>query len=232
MADVVVIVPILGRPHHAAPLMESFRANTPENRAVLLPVASVVDPVDSGTWAATMDAWCAAGVCPIKARRGYGFSFAAKVNAAYEITSEPWLLLVGSDVRFHLGWLEAALMTAEMTGAKLIATNDMHNHRVMAGEHATHPLINREWIDSHGSSWDGPGVVCHEGYKHQFVDNEWSAVARQAGVFAYSEGSKIEHLHPVWGLAEVDATYELGESSKWVDLALFEERLAKYGDGT
>lgn len=228
MADIVVIVPILGRAHHAAPFMESFRANTPENRAVVLAVASLRDPVSDEVFLATKDAWRYTGAEVLLAAT-VGRSFAQKVNHAYHNTEEPWLLLVGSDVRFHPGWLTSALITAEMTDAKLIATNDLGNPRVMAGEHATHPLINREWIDSHGASWDGPGVVCHEGYAHQFVDNEWTAVARQAGVFAYSPLSILEHLHPVWQKSEDDDVYRLGQASFEADKALFIERALANG---
>jgi hypothetical protein len=39
----------------------------------------------------------------------------------------------------------------------------------------------------------------------------------------------VEHLHPVWGLAEHDATYELGQSRIEEDKALFEARMAEHG---
>lgn len=231
MVDVAVIVPVLGRPEHAARFVESFTANTPPDRAVVLPVTAMDDPVDGETWRATMRAWRDAGVPPIAMRVGHGFSFAKKVNAAYELNDEPWLLLVGSDVVFHPGWLENALLTAQISGASLVATNDLHNPAVLAGAHATHPLIARSYIDEVGASWDGPGVVCHEGYQHCWVDNELSTAARNRGVFAYSPLSIIEHRHPLWGGAEDDATYQLGQSTYAKDQALFMERLAKYGKG-
>lgn len=239
MVDVAVIVPVLGRPSHAERLMSSFRANTPQDRAVVVPVFAHDDPVDDQTWKATWKAWGSSeafdAVNPYTIICGTGHTFAAKVNAAYgflthyEGTEPSWFLLVGSDVIFHPGWLENALLTAELTGAKLIATNDLGNPRVMAGTHATHPLISRAYIDEEGASWDGPGVVCHEGYKHCFVDDELTTVAQQRGVFAFAKDSVVEHLHPYWGRAESDETYRLGESSFEADKALFIERALKNG---
>lgn len=237
--DVAVIVPVLGRPEHAARLMSSFRANTPKGRAVVVPVFAHDDPVDDQTWKATWKAWGSSealdAVNPYTIICGTGHTFAAKVNAAYgfltyyEGTEPTWFLLVGSDVIFHPGWLENALLTAALTGAKLVSTNDMHNADVQAGRIATHPLINREWIEEHGSCWDGPGVVSHPGYGHWYQDEEWSRVAHDAGVFAYSKRSVVEHLHPVFGGAPNDAVYDLGQSTARADRDLFNARLARYG---
>jgi hypothetical protein len=99
---------------------------------------------------------------------------------------------------------------------------------VTSGEHATHLLIRRNYIDERGASWDGPKVVCHEGYRHNFPDDEIVTVAKQRGVWAFAKHSEVEHLHPFWGDAEVDATYELGQSSFEQDQALFLGRLAEH----
>ena len=53
----------------------------------------------------------------------------------------------------------------------------MSNPRVISGEHGTHLLIRRSYIDEVGASWgtDGkgtPGEVCHDGYTHMYVDDE------------------------------------------------------------
>src|SRR4029077_20483144 len=150
-------------------------------------------------------------------------TFAEKVNQAYRETDEPWLFLVGDDVRFQPGWLDQAQHAAR-DGAHVIGTNDLHNPLVLKGEHATHLLIRRNYIDERGASWDGPKVVCHEGYGHWFVDNEIVSVAKQRKVWAFAHHSKVEHLHPLWGGAETDATYELGQSRIVEDKALFEAR--------
>jgi len=229
MPDVAVIVPVLGRPEHAARFCGSFFVSTPPNRARVVPVMSDHDPIDDKTWDTTWEAWEQAGTEPWLIEGVGSHTFAAKVNYGYQITEEPWLLLVGTDVVFQPRWLESALITAELSGAKLVATNDLHNPAVMQGRHATHPLIARAYIDEVGASWDGPGMVCHEGYAHCWVDNEFSQAAQDRGVFAYSSLSIIEHLHPVWGTGEDDEVYRLGKSSEDADEALFMERWRRYG---
>lgn len=216
-----VVVPVMRRPQNAAPFMESLRASG----AALANVYAVVDEDDEGT----ASAWLEAGAALIhgKAPDRPG-TFAEKVNMGYQQTEEPWLLLVGDDVRFEPGWLDHAQHAAR-DGAHVIGTNDLHNPRVTAGEHGTHLLIRRAYVDERGASWDGPKVLCHEGYRHWFVDDEIVTVAKQRGVWAFAKQARIEHLHPLWGLAEDDEVYALGRAHVDDDRALFEARLAEHG---
>lgn len=220
-----VIVPVLGRPGNAAPFVESLRASG----APLARVYAVADDADTKT----ADAWLEAGATvllwgALKDEDAWlPGTFAQKVNLGYSATSEPWLFLTGDDVRFHPGWLDQA-QHAAAGGASVIGTNDLHNPRVTAGEHATHLLVRRSYVDDRGASWDGPKVVAHEGYAHWFVDDEVVTAARQRGAWAMAIHSKVEHLHPLWGLAEDDDTYRLGQSHAGADKALFAARLAEH----
>jgi hypothetical protein len=129
-------------------------------------------------------------------------------------------------VRFHPGWLDQA-QAAARDGAGVVGTNDLHNPRVTAGDHSPHPMIRRAYIDEQGASWDGPKIVCHEGYRHWFVDDEIVQAAKQRGAWVMAIHSKVEHLHPLWGLAADDETYALGREHTEQDKALFGERLAR-----
>lgn len=210
---VTVIVPVLNRPQNVQPLVDSLRAST--GLADLLFVAEESD------WA-ERDAIAEAGArAAVTERR----TFAEKVNDAWPWIDTPWMLLCGDDVTFRPGWLNHALHVAAVHGADVVGTNDLGNPAVMAGNHATHMLIRADYVAEHGASWDGPGVVCHEGYRHNFVDNEICAVAQQRGVFAAALGAVVEHKHPVWGKASDDSTYELGQSSYEADRELFVSRL-------
>jgi hypothetical protein len=60
------------------------------------------------------------------------------------------------------------------------------------------------------------------------VDNELVAAAKQRDTWAAAPHSKIEHMHPLWGLAEDDETYALGREHIEADKALFEKRLAEH----
>lgn len=226
---VAVVVPVLGRPQHAEPFMRSLTASTG------LATAYAVCDADEDD---VIEAWRAAGATvltrevdwpiegdadsPVVARPG---SFAQKANLAYQATTEPWLLLVGSDVKFHPGWFDHALHVADVLEGSVVGTNDLANQRVMKGEHATHVLIRRSYIDEVGASWDGPKVVAHEGYRHNFVDDEIVLAAKQRGVFQPALGSVVEHLHPIFGKGENDDVYELGRSFAEQDRALFQQRL-------
>jgi len=216
-----IVVPVLGRPQNAGPFMASLRASG----ADLADVYAVADSQDPDTAAAWKDA--GATVLPfVSDDIPYHFgTFAEKVNTGYRETTEPWLFLVGDDVKFHPGWLDHAQHAAR-DGAHVIGTNDLHNPRVTSGEHATHLMVRRAYVDERGASWDGPGIVCHEGYRHWFVDNELVTAAKQRGVWAAAPHSKVEHLHPLWGLAKDDDTYRLGRDHVEEDGALFEARRA------
>jgi hypothetical protein len=228
--EVAVIVPVVGRPQNAEPFMRSLRASTG-----LAHVYAMADQADQ----ASVDAWRDAGAVviagPFDAERPG--SFAEKVNFGYRETggpigggwrSEPWLFLVGDDVRFHPGWLDHA-QAAASDGVHVIGTNDLGNPRVTTGEHATHLLIRRSYVDEVGASWDGPKTVCHEGYRHWFVDDEIVTAAKQRGVWAMAKDSVVEHLHPAWGKGKTDAVYKLGQSYAAEDKKLFEKRLAAHG---
>lgn len=208
---VAVIVPVLKRPQNAAPFMRSLRAST--GLATVYAVCSED---------ADCEAWIQAGATVVKTDK---VSFASKVNEGYTVSSEPWLFLVGDDVKFHPGWLDHAQHVARATGAKVVGTNDLGNPRVMAGEHATHMLVARDYVDEHGASWDGPKVVCHEGYRHWFVDDELVTCAKQRGVWAPALASFVEHLHPAWGKADHDKVYEFGQTHAEQDAKLFRKRL-------
>jgi len=215
---VAVLVPVLGRPDNAAPFMASLRAST--GLATVYAIADGNDP-------ATAEAWRAAGA-HVLVDPSNPVTFARKVNLGYRETEEPWLFLVGDDVRFHPGWLDRAQYVADCTQAAVVGTNDLGNPRVMTGDHATHMLISRAYVDEQGASWDGPGVVAHEGYHHWHVDDELVTVAKDRGQWAAALDSIVEHLHPLWGKADDDEVYQAGQAHSAEDRDLFAARLAAH----
>ena len=70
----------------------------------------------------------------------------------------------------------------------------------------------------------GPGHICHTGYRHWWVDEEWSVKARHDGVFRYAPNCKIEHLHPTWGKGQQDETYAIGWKHGADDADLYQRR--------
>jgi len=205
-----VIVPAM-RYSNAERFMNSLRAST--GLATVYAVAA--DGEDDAA-----QAWEAAGATVI---RGSGVTFAERINHGYRNTGEPWLFITGDDVLFRPGWLDHA--QAAGNGYHVVGTNDLGNPHVMSGDHATHMLVRRTYVDEQGASWDGPKNVCHEGYRHWFVDNEIVTAAKQRGVWAMALGSIVEHLHPAWGKAEDDEIYRLGQSYAAQDRKVYEQRL-------
>lgn len=210
-ALVAIIVPAMRRPANAAGFMDSLRASGARATAYV-----VCDPSDRDEQVAAAAAGATVLVHDLVLT-----TFAAKANYGYRATEEPWLLLTGDDVRFQPGWLQHALVAAG-DRFHVVGTNDLAglDDRGLA----VHPLLRRSWVDEHGASWDGPGTLAHEGYRHCFVDNEWTAVARAADAFTYAPDAVIEHLHPDFGKAASDAVYERGRRAFARDERLWELR--------
>lgn len=197
-ADLVIIVPVLRRPHRAARVAESVDATTPGCR--LLFVGSPGDVEEHEACRAT-----GADLLVIDEPVGPG-DYARKINAGYRVTSEPVMLIAADDLLFHPEWFDRAM--ARMVGTVgVVGTNDLGNPRVLAGEHTTHPLVSRDYIDGHGTI-DETGKVYCERYPHEFSDDEFVGTAKHRGVWAFAVDSIVEHLHPNWGKAPSDPLYD------------------------
>lgn len=219
MSEVAVIVPVLGRPEHAKVFMDSLKANTPKGVCEVYPVTQYDDEEAGLAW------WRESNEMNLTVGNDKS-TFARKVNEGFRATEEPWIFIVGSDVRFHPWWYQTAKKLMDK-GYNVVGTNDLGSARVQSGEHATHMFIRRSYVETEGASWDGPGVVCHE-YHHWYVDDEIVLKAKLAGTFAAATGSIVEHLHPYFGRAEMDDVYRLGESHAKEDQKEFMARVRKY----
>jgi hypothetical protein len=220
LPEIAIIVPVMRRPQNVARLIESHANSGCSGFTTLYFVADVDDQLELDELH-RCDANVIVNYAELK-------TFAVKCNLGYRETEEPWMLLVGDDVRFNWHWAHDAF--AEDDGSSMISTNDLMNRAVMKGLHATHPLIRRAWADERGASWDGAGTVCHNGYSHWYVDNEWTAVAQFDGEFRYAPEAIVEHLHPLSGKGENDDVYRLGQSTSEADRALYLRRLGRFAN--
>lgn len=136
-------------------------------------------------------------------------TYAEKVNLGLAHTHADWLLLVGDDVEFKPGWLEAARKLSDRFD--VIGTNDssngVKNPEVAAGRHADHFFVRRSYIEEHGACLDGPGVLAPEAYRHWYVDREIIELAKARGVFTPCLDSVIEHHHPGYEGKPRDGVY-------------------------
>ena len=197
MADAVaIIVPMLGRPHRVAPLLESIEQATPEPHRVVF-VCTPGDPAE--------EAVHASGYRPLLVGYQKRGDYARKIQAGIAATDEPLLFTGADDLQFHPGWLPAA--AALMSGpVGVVGTNDLCNARVMRGEHATHFLVAR-WYVKVGTI-DEPGILFHHGYRHEYVDDELVGTAKRRGAWAFAADSHVEHLHPMGGKVPTDPLYD------------------------
>lgn len=221
MADIAVIVPVLGRPANAQPLVQNLLATAPDAWLLFMCSPDDIAQIDACELACSAPRTKFA-VVPWEAGPG---DYAAKINLAYRNTAQVEMVLLGADdIRFHPGWLEAVEAVAAKYDCGVVGTNDMGNPEVLAGRHSTHPVVRRCYIDRYGGVVGEPGVVYHEGYDHQMVDNELVATAQARGCYAHAHDARVEHLHYLWRKSQRDSTYEKGRRGGQRDLRLFNSR--------
>jgi hypothetical protein len=219
--QIVVVIPVLDRPANAPRVIESLRRSGADARPVFL--CSPDDRLELRACRRTK-----AEVIVVDWEPGPG-DWARKINEGYRRSSEPYILLGADDLRFHPDWDRAALRRAR-EGIGVIGTNDLGNAIVMRGQHATHPIVTRAYADEHGTI-DQPGLIVHEGYQHQWVDNELVQTAMSRLAWTFARDSHVEHLHPFWHKAEMDATYKKALSTSPQDRRLFLQRARLWAPG-
>jgi glycosyltransferase involved in cell wall biosynthesis len=157
-------------------------------------------------------------------------TFAQNLNDAYRQGSNDWVLVVGDDVEFKPGWLDAAKKLSDRFD--VIGTNDssngVKNPDVAAGRHADHFFVRRSYIDTYGASLDGPGVLAPEIYGHWYTDKEIVELAKARGVWTPCLDSVIEHHHPGYAgredLRQADSVYVKAQETAEEDKRTFVSR--------
>ncbi len=212
MPEVAIVVPVMRRPQNAERFTKSLRESDADAE-----VFAVYDAED----AATREAWEAAGAWMVLAETGE--SYACKVNWAFQFVTTPWVFICGDDVIFDPEWFKPIrYIINRQPEIRVIGVPDGSGS---TADFAPHFLLAADYVTERGASWDGPGVVCHEGYRHNYVDNEIIDVAKKRGVWHLCRTSLVEHLHPAWRKGEWDEVYKIGVDSAPADAALYERRM-------
>lgn len=216
--SVAALIPVLRRPERVAPLAESFRLTAGEADRLMF-LCSLDD-------LAELEAVVSAGHTPqIVSWKPGRADWARKINWGFRRAVSlgfEWMLLGADDVRFHPGWIEAALTAHAETGACVIGTNDLGNPTVKRGLHSCHPLVHRDYLGC--GTIDEDAKVVTEAYHHNFVDAELVATAKAWNTWAFAVDAVVEHLHWAWRKGEDDEVYALGRARYREDERLFRER--------
>lgn len=222
---IAILVPVLNRPQNVQPFLESV-ANTQEEHKVYF----ICSPGDRAEIKECEQS--GAEVFKFHRKAGPG-DFAQKINFAFDNTTEDFLFQGADDIRFRPGWDRQALRLSRKVHGGVIGTNDLWNPDVKRGRNSTHTLFARSYIEEFGSGTaDNTGRVFCELYDHQYVDVEFIHTAKMRRRFVFSRNSIVEHLHPHWKRAEMDATYEKATRHTAQDRRLFMDRLILIKDQT
>lgn len=208
-----ILIPVLGRPQNAQKVVDSINAATvAPHITVFLCTRDDHDEI----------AACQATGCIVHLVDE--LSYAVKINAGIEANygSAEFFFMGADDLLFHPGWDRVAVSKFIETERPVIGTNDLGNATVMAGNHSTHTLMHRSYVEQ--GSIDDPTRVLHEGYEHNFVDSEFIETAKARDAFIFAADSHVEHLHPFWQKADDDVIYKRGRDGYHRDRRLYQTR--------
>lgn len=215
MGAIAVLIPVLDRPQRVAPLIESLERSSYAIECVPYFICS---PGDDAEIEEVGRHRAHAIILPRQPAQG---DYARKINTGFRVTKEPFVFLGADDLLFHPGWAERAVARWYSTGACVVGTNDLGNSRVTSGRHSTHTLVHRAYGEC--GTIDGEQLL-HEGYWHNYVDDEFIQTAQARETYSHATDAIVEHLHPSWGKAKDDATYQLGNARFHEDRRYFERR--------
>jgi hypothetical protein len=206
--ELTILIPVLGRPHRVKPVLESATAATP-----CADVLFIADPDDTDE----LEVLTCEGADFIAP----GGTYAEKINQAVREVTSPLVFTGADDLTFIPGWFEKA--KAHMSDEiRVVGITDQVTERNRLGHHAPHFLMCRDYALIPTIS-GGRGPFCEE-YRHCWVDNEFIATAEQRGVIHIATDSQVHHHHFFDGSAEMDATYEKGQSFYRLDRRTFRRR--------
>ena len=208
MRKVSVVIPSRDRPEGLLRAVESVLTTAPD--------AEIVCVLDGGD---TASARAVGGMVPWLVFNHDPDAHTAQLwNMGAKKATGDYLVTGADDVVFQPGWLEAAFEALDMIGGDgLVGFNE---GTTAFGELATHFMVSRKYA-ARGLG----GSLMPPPYKHGFTDVEATLRAKRDGRLVFAENARIEHLHPVFGTAEMDDIYRKGDRSVRDDERLFKLRM-------
>jgi glycosyltransferase involved in cell wall biosynthesis len=220
--DLTIVIPLWRRTANIGRVYESAWAATPDAQILFVVSqgdAEVVDVVEELTGSEYL---------LTDGPGGEAGDYARKINAGYRETDREWLFTGADDLLFHPGWYESARAHAAIdTG--VIGTVDLCNGRTSLGEHSTHSLVAR-WYADFGGSMDADHMIYHEGYVHEYCDDELVQTAMMRGAYAHAFDAVVEHKHMLIDATLDDPVYRHGRRFTRLSRRLFLRRKFLWGN--
>lgn len=199
MRDLVIIIPVLGRPHSVAPLWETWQATTDSAHMVM-----AVDEDDP-----TLEDYRAATASTnIELRVGPSEWTAPKLNSVVREYQGRYRYIGfwGDDNRPRTpGWDTTFTTELSRLGTGLVYANDL-----LQGENLPCSVAMTSDIPH------TLGYMAFPGALHLCIDVAWKAWGQGLDRLTYLPDVVVEHLHAANGKAPVDDTYRKGNSEERV----------------
>lgn len=203
--SLAIFVPTMYRAHNLQRLFDSINATTKCDIFGMCPM----DDYDSQNLLGLYcDAWWA--------DEG-DMRYVKRIEFMYHQTTADWFLTGSDDIVFHDHWLTDAI--EYMEDYSVIGFEDLCNPNLPG----TNFLIRRKYIEEQSGVIDSPNTVFHQGYFHNFCDNELVGTAKKRDEFAKCPGV-IEHRHHTVGKADNDHVYDIAQQHFHQDAELCHSR--------
>jgi len=219
MSEFVALIPVYRRLENLERLCDSFFNSNPPGQMVL-----ITDDGDD-----PRDVEEALGEFKDLVRifgSGDKETWAQKIQIGYLNTAEPFMFYGADDITFAADWWRDPLRMLH-AGYVVVGTNDMHNPRVIVGQHATHFFVSRAYVTEEGATVDGPGWAAPTVYRHCYADDEIIQLATARHRWGPCLTSMVPHHHWLWGEAPNDPVYMIGDSAMKADHETYLTRIPK-----
>lgn len=218
-----ILIPSYGRPDRIKAVVENASANTTYSHEIIV----IVEESEYHAYADNLSPTACRVLVNQRSK-----NYAGAMNTAIAHANGHHFFFAADDLNFHPQWDDEALkVMAALDTIMVVGTNDLLNGYVLAGLHATHYLVDRQYIWQTGGVVDGEkGHALFEGYTHNFTDTEFIGTAKARAVFAPCLSSIVEHNHFSVGKSAKDATYDKGYLDIQKDSDLYHERRHTWWD--
>jgi len=190
MKSLALIVPTRGRPHNIKELAKSLE-ETNSTQTDLILVLDSDDP--------KLREYLSLDITSIVYPRT-GKGMAKPLNrASYDLRKEyKYFAFMGDDHRPRtLDWDSQFIDELDRLGTGLVYGNDLHQ-----GERLPTAVAMTGNIVRVLGGMVPPGMI------HLYLDNFWLKLGQDLKAITYLPDTIIEHCHPVWGTAKIDAGYQ------------------------